>query len=264
MSLLKCIICGAACLYSIGLVSCTSKKTACGPDSAGAVERMPQLLTRIDASYPPLARQAGIEGIVGVKFSIDAKGTVISGEIERTSGSSAGFESECIESGKGCRWVPAYAGGAPIAHWSYLETVFICRWSDLGVGKADPSAGVDGVGNHSSASDSSIEICEVYDSPPSIETTEMVEYTGQESPRADTGSLWMRAVVDDAGEVRYAMVVQSSLKNTQLNQALVRAFCSNQFKPAYSQGSAVATQVEFQIVFAPSSEIRGCYGTSRP
>lgn len=258
-SMLKCFVCATVCLCAIGLLSCTTKKTSSGPDGASAVERMPQLLTRIDASYPPLARQAGIEGIVGIRFSIDADGDVISDEIERTSGSNAGFESECIESGKRCRWVPAYAGGTPVAHWSYLETVFVCRWSDLELGTADPSGSLNDGRSHITASDSSIEICEVYDSPPSIEITDIVEYGGQQSPRADTGSLWIRAVIDDAGEVRCAMIVQSSLENAQLKDALVSAFCSYHFEPAYSQGNAVTTEIEFQIVFAPSPEIRGRY-----
>jgi TonB family protein len=259
ISIVKWFVCAAVCLYATGLLSCTTKKTSSGPDGASAVERMPQLLTRIDVSYPPLARQAGIEGIVGIMFSIDGSGDVICCEIERTSGSNAGFEPECIESGERCRWVPAYAGGTAVAHWNYLETVFICRWSDLDAGKADPSGGLNDGRRHMTASDSSVEICEVYDSPPSIETTETVEYEGQQSPRADTGSVWIRAVIDDAGEVRCAMIAQSSLRNTQLKDALVGAFRSYQFKPAYSEGSAVASEIEFQIVFAPSPEIRGRY-----
>jgi TonB family protein len=257
--MLKCFICAMLCLWAAGLLSCTTKKTSAGPEDASVVERMPQVLIRTDATYPPLARQAAIEGIAGIKFSIDGSGYVISSEIERTSGSNAGFEAECIESGKRCRWVPAYAGGTPVAHWSYLETVFICHWIDLGVEKADPSGSPNGLRSHLTASDTSLEICEVYDSPPSIETTVMVQYAGQESPRADTGSLWIRAVIDDAGEVRYAMIVQSSLENAQLKDALVSAFCSYHFEPAYSQGNPVAAEIEFQIVFAPSPEIRGRY-----
>jgi hypothetical protein len=79
----------------------------------------------------------------------------------------------------------------------------------------------------------------------------MVEYQGQQSPRADTGSLWIRTVIDHTGEVRCAMIVQSSLENTQLIEALAGAFCSYQFKPAYYQGIAVTTEIELQIVFAP-------------
>jgi hypothetical protein len=249
MTLLKWSIRVALCLCIIGSLNCTSKKNPIVFDDFRVVERIPQLLTRVDASYPSLALQAGIEGISGIKFAIDANGSVISGEVERTSGSNAGFEEQCIESGKRCRWIPAYAGGIPAAHWSYLETVFICSWKDVDLGKTYP-LGIP-VASHLTASDSSIRICEVYDTPSSIETTEMVEYQGLQSPQTDSGSLWIKAVIDDAGEVRCAMIVQSSLRNTQLIEALIRAFCSYQFKPAYYQGTAVATEIELQIVFAP-------------
>jgi len=232
----------------IASLNCTSKKSI-KFDDFRAVDRMPQLLTRVDASYPSLALQAGIEGITGIKFSIDAEGNVINSKIDRMSGSNAGLESVCIESGNRYRWVPAYAGGTSVAHWSYLETVFICRWNDIDLGKTNPLEIP--FGSHLIISDSSIRICEVYDTPPCIETTEMVEYQGLQSPQTDSGSLWIKAIIDDAGEVRCAMIVQSSLRNTQLIEALIRAFCSYQFKPAYYQGTAVATEIELQIVFAP-------------
>lgn len=208
-------------------------------------------MTRVDAFYPPLARTAQIEGIVGVRFSIDSEGGVIRDEVERVSGSNAGFEAVSRESGKENRWIPAYSQGKPIAHWSYYETVFICRWASPDTQRVD--AAEDQVRERipRALSDSLVEIWEFYDVPPKIQKTAIVEYSGVESPKEDTGSVWIRSVIDDSGAVRYAVVVQSSLANRELRDALVKAFYSYQFKPATSEGRAVTTQIESQIVFAP-------------
>lgn len=247
------------CLCLIGFFSYTTKDCYFGSGDEIIVDRMPQLLTRVDAFYPPLARTAGIEGIVGVKFSIDTTGRVVDAEIERASGSNAGFEEVSIESGKENLWIPAYSQGRPVPYWGYYETIFISHWTGADTGRPDTSESQAREQIQRIIADSAIEIHEVYDTPPTIQTTQVVEYFGEQSPKDDTGSLWIRAVIDDSGMVRHVVVIQSSLVNPKLKDALVRAFYSYDFKPATRGETAVATQVECQIVFAPRAEVIRCY-----
>lgn len=223
------------------------------------VQSIPQLLTRTDCFYPPLARTAAIEGVVGVRFSIDSDGRVVDAHVERPSGSNAGFEQVSVESGKENRWIPAYSQRGPVPHWGYYETVFICLWASPDTEGVDPAKHRVEERIKGGFSDSIMEIQEVYDVPPRIQKTEVVEYSGLESPKDDTGSVWVRAVIDDSGAVRYAVIVQSSLANRRLRDALVKTFYSYHFKPATSKGRAVTSQTELQIIFAPRPEVVQCH-----
>lgn len=209
------------------------------------------MLTRIDCFYPPLARTADIEGVVGVRFTVDSDGRVTGAQVERPSGSNAGFEQVCIESGKKNRWIPAYSRRGPVPHWGYYETVFVCRWASPDSQRVDDVKHQAGQRIQGPISDSALEIQEVYDVAPMIQETAVVEYSAVESPKDDTGSVWVRAVIDDSGVVRYVAVLQSSLTNPQLRDALVKSFYSYRFKPAKRASRTVAAQVECQIIFVP-------------
>jgi TonB family protein len=158
-------------LCLVGFLSCTKKNPCSLVTDDTCVDKMPQLIRRVDSEYPPLARAAGIEGIIGVKFWIDEMGRVISAEIRRSSGATAGFEDASISPGRKTLWIPAYSRGRPIPYWSYYEVIFICCWIHVEKGKQLVSESRRQEEVQKALSDSAIEIHEIYDTPSSIEKT---------------------------------------------------------------------------------------------
>ena len=238
------------CFSTIGFLSCTSKKPCSSDTDAIIPETMPQLLTGLDTIYPHLARQAGIEGIVGVKSSINDKGRVLDSETTRNSGSTAGFEETSIESSKKNLWIPAYSLRGPIPYWIYYEVIFIHRSIRIG---QTPQYGCDEnrlFGNLKTGSDSVVEIHAVYDTPPTIEKTAQVHYTGEESQDNMVGSIWLKVTVNDSGRVENVLILHSSLNDLKLEVDLISAFYNYTYKPARYQGKPVAVQIECEIVYA--------------
>ncbi len=77
--------------------------------------------------YPPLARQAGIEGIVWVKALVDKKGSVRDAKVYKASGSSAGFEEIALEAAFKVKWKPAISNNQPVAVWAVYPVRFTLK-----------------------------------------------------------------------------------------------------------------------------------------
>jgi protein TonB len=77
----------------------------------------PVQLNEITYDYPPLARQAGIEGTVWIKALVDKNGNVRDAVIFKTSGSSAGFEDIAKEGAFKIKFKPAISNKQPVAVW---------------------------------------------------------------------------------------------------------------------------------------------------
>jgi TonB family protein len=244
--------------FTGGFLSCTERKLILNEVDASVV-KMPQLLIRVDGFYPPLAQAAGIEGIVGIKFWIDEIGKIDSAEIQKRSGTNAGFEQVSLSTGEKNLWIPAYTETGPVPHWSYYEVIFICRCKQAQMGKGQSVENNKTEDQRLDFSDSLIEIQDVYDTPPTIEMTQIPEYLGAGTPKDDTGCIWIRGIINDSGKVQNAAIVQSSLTDQKLKEALVKAFYSYSFKPATFNHEAVPVQVEFEIIYAPRSEIIRCH-----
>ncbi len=63
-----------------------------------------------------------------------------------------------------------------------------------------------------------------------------------------TGEVWVRALVDRAGDVRKAMVHKSS-GTTSLDEAAVSASYKNKFKPGIQNGRPVNCWVSYKVIF---------------
>jgi protein TonB len=75
----------------------------------------PVQLTEVTYEYPPLAREAGIEGTVLVEALVDKNGKVRDARVVRPSGSNAGFEEVAIEGAYKVKWKPAISNNQPVA-----------------------------------------------------------------------------------------------------------------------------------------------------
>ncbi len=74
----------------------------------------PVQLNEVTYEYPPLARQAGIEGTVLIEALVDKKGNVRDARVVKPSGSNAGFEEIAIEGAFKIKWKPAISNDQPV------------------------------------------------------------------------------------------------------------------------------------------------------
>jgi protein TonB len=87
----------------------------------------PVPLNEVKYSYPPLAREAGIEGTLFVKALVDKKGKVRDAIIFKKSGSSAGFEEVALEAAYKIKYKPAISNNQPVAVWVVYPVRFTLK-----------------------------------------------------------------------------------------------------------------------------------------
>lgn len=75
----------------------------------------PLVISEVKPEYPPLARQAGIEGVVFLEVLIDKNGNVRDVRVTKPSGASAGFEEAAKEAAYKTKWKPAISNKQPVA-----------------------------------------------------------------------------------------------------------------------------------------------------
>ena len=91
------------------------------------VERMPQLKGGIGqlqktVKYPDMARKAGIEGRVFVKFIINEQGNVVDPKVVR--GIGGGCDEAALDAVKKAKFVPGMQRGRPVKVWYTIPIVF--------------------------------------------------------------------------------------------------------------------------------------------
>lgn len=105
----------------------TSKQNEKYKDVFVIVQRMPVLIGGIEKlqqsiKYPEMARKAGIEGRVYLKFIIDEKGRVIDPVVIR--GIGAGCDEAALEAIKKARFEPGMQRGRSVKVWYSMPIVF--------------------------------------------------------------------------------------------------------------------------------------------
>ena len=88
----------AAALAALILSGCET-----APDT---IVQPPKLQTRLQPEYPPAARHAQQEGVVLLRVSINADGTVGEARVQRSSGAAL-LDASAVESVKKARFAPA-------------------------------------------------------------------------------------------------------------------------------------------------------------
>jgi len=94
------------------------------PDEFVPYDELPMALNEVKPEYPPLAKQAGIEGTVWIKALVDKKGNVRDVIIYKKSGSSAGFEEVAKEAAYKIKYKPAISNNQPVAVWVVYKVAF--------------------------------------------------------------------------------------------------------------------------------------------
>jgi len=97
------------------------------PDEFVPYDELPVALNEVKPEYPPLAKQAGIEGTVWIKALVDKKGNVRDVIIYKKSGSSAGFEEVAKEAAYKIKYKPAISNNQPVAVWVVYPVRFTLK-----------------------------------------------------------------------------------------------------------------------------------------
>jgi protein TonB len=86
------------------------------------VRTAPRLLRQVQPDYTPEARQAGIEGMVGLTVQINEEGVPVRAGVARSL--DAGLDRKAIEAVAQWRFAPATADGKPVAATVNVEVRF--------------------------------------------------------------------------------------------------------------------------------------------
>lgn len=97
------------------------------PEEFVPYDEAPVPIKEIQPEYPPLARQAGIEGTVWVKALVDKNGKVRKAIIFKPSGASAGFEDAAVAAAYKNEYKPAISNNQPVAVWVVYPVRFTLK-----------------------------------------------------------------------------------------------------------------------------------------
>jgi protein TonB len=97
------------------------------PDEFVPYDEDPVPIKEVQPEYPPLAKQAGIEGVVWVKVLVDKNGKVRDAIILKPSGASAGFEEAALAAVSKWEFKPAISNNQPVAVWAMLPVRFVLK-----------------------------------------------------------------------------------------------------------------------------------------
>jgi len=97
------------------------------PEDFVPTDELPVPIKEVEPDYPPLARQAGIEGMVWVKVLVDKNGKVRDAIILKASGASAGFEEAALAAVSKWEFKPAISNNQPVAVWAMLPVRFVLK-----------------------------------------------------------------------------------------------------------------------------------------
>lgn len=75
---------------------------------------------QLERMYPPLLREAGVSGLVHVRFRIDASGAVVAPSVRVVKSTHPQFADATRRAVRVLRFEPARAGGEPVAVWVEL------------------------------------------------------------------------------------------------------------------------------------------------
>jgi len=95
------------------------------PEPAPGLLESPTVVTRIEPTYPELARRAGVEGTVELEVSIDAAGKVTDVEVAR--GLPMGLSEAAVEAVRKWTWRPARTASGPVASMKVVRVRFVLR-----------------------------------------------------------------------------------------------------------------------------------------
>lgn len=224
---------------------------------------VPEVQRVLEASYPPLLREAGVSGTARIYFFIDADGRVADARIHETSGHEA-LDRAALEVAGTMEFTPALNDDRPVPVWISLPIAFGARETppppkaDAGAGGAaaeappEPrAAGGDATGGDLSGAEPSFTPYTV--APRLLNESEVKEALEREYPpllrdAGIGGRVQVFVYVDARGRVRDARVSRSS-GHDALDGAAVAVAGAMEFEPARNRDEVVPVWIALPITF---------------
>ncbi len=253
----------------------TSDDSLPDPDEFVEVDVSPEMIHKEAPEYPRSAKEAGVTGIVWVKVLVNEGGEVIDARVGKSSGTQV-LDDAAIEAGRKCKFTPAMHNGRPVKVWlSYpceftlsesamqdnqptetrVDSPAEVKRTDTLMREADTSA--QGAPADTGKTPTGLDQDEDLPAPDEFvavdEYPEVIHRENPEYPRPArdagiTGTVWVKVLVSEAGEVLKAAVDRSSGMDV-LDDSAVEAALKWRFKPATHEGRPVKVWVSFPIEF---------------
>lgn len=210
-----------------------------------AQEQMPELIGGLasiqeNLRYPPLARQAGVEGRVLVGFTVDEEGQVVDAEVIQGVGS--GLDAAALDAVQQAHFRPGQKDGEAVRVRMVLPVTFVLPEDE-----------------EASAADAPHEDVAVQvDEMPEMEggmgaLIARLEYPEEAEKAGIEGRVVVTFIVDEAGAVQDAEVAEPA--HPLLDEAALAAVRATPFRPGLKDGAPVRVRMALPVVFTlPAAE----------
>ena len=212
------------------------------PDEFVPVEEYPEQILEEPPKYPREAKKAGITGTVFVKVLVDEEGKVLKANVDKSSGT-VSLDEAAVEAAYKCRYKPGIQNGRPIKVWVTYPVEFTLADVDKPSSdgeikiKSDPD-------DYLPAPDEFI----LVDIRPELINEHNPDYPKPARQAGITGAVWVKALVDEEGNVLKAIVWESS-GTVSLDEAAVEAAYKCKYKPGIQDGNPVKVWVTYPVDF---------------
>ncbi|MHB8930647.1 MAG: TonB family protein [Melioribacteraceae bacterium] len=217
-------------------------------DESGFIEvdKVPELISKLNPEYPKLAKLAGIEGTVYLKLLIDEKGNVSKAKVEQ--GVKDMIDESALKAAKKAKFSPAILNNKPLKVWVILPVAFklsVEKKAETGLMKYDE------LGSPSSnAKDEEPDINTFIQAEKMPEMIESVKPAYPEiAKRAGIeGKVFVKVLLGKDGNPKKAVVIKS--ENEIFNKAATDAALKSKFSPAMDKGNPIAVWIVLPYKFA--------------
>ncbi|MHB8904936.1 MAG: TonB family protein [Melioribacteraceae bacterium] len=217
-------------------------------DESGFIEvdKVPELISKLNPEYPKLAKLAGIEGTVYLKLLIDEKGNVVKAKVEQ--GVKDMIDESALKAAKKAKFSPAILNNKPVKVWVILPVAFklsVEKKAETGLLKYDELGPTT-----SNTKDEEPDINTFIQAEKMPELIESVKPAYPEiAKRAGIeGKVFVKVLLGKDGNPKKAVVIKS--ENEIFNQAATDAALKSKFSPAMDKGNPIAVWIVLPYKFA--------------
>jgi TonB family protein len=219
----------------------------------------PELVYQAIPDYPCRAKETGDTGTVLLRICVGVEGVVVDVTVAKPSGVKL-LERAALNAAYKNKFKPATLDGQPIEFWLQCPVTFF--HSDGGTPSADQSGEISVDSNAYQAAFGEFTPIETGadGSAPNPDEfipleikPEMIHQNPPDYPRdakkaGITGTVWVKELVDEEGNVIKAIVSKSS-GSISLDDAALKAAFKNKFKPGIQKGRPVKVWVTYPVEF---------------
>lgn len=214
-------------------------------DESGFIEvdEAPVLISKLNPSYPEIARLAGIEGIVYLKILVDENGNVEKTKIEQ--GAKDMLDNAALAAAKKAKFSPALVKDKPVKVWVILPIAFKLDVDKKAEGKLPKS---DEQENKAKSDEPDINGLKEVEKLPELIEAAKPEYPEIARRAGITGNVFVKVLVDKEGIPKKAIVIKTD--SELFNQSAINAAMKSKYTPAINKGEKTEVWIVLPYRFA--------------